>query len=41
MTSLVPTFVEVLMNKIALWISNRENDWTAKSAMIVVMIDVN
>ena len=34
MTSFVPSIVEVLMNKIALWISNRKNDWTAKSAMI-------
>ena len=34
MTSLVPSIVEVLMNKIALWISNRGNDWTAESAII-------
>ena len=34
MTSLVPSIVEVLMNKIALWSSNRGNDWTAESAMI-------
>ena len=33
MTSLVPSIVEVLMKKIVLWISNRGNDWTAKSAM--------
>ena len=33
-TPLVPSIVEVLMNKIALWISNRGNDWTAESAMI-------
>ena len=35
MTSLVASIVEVLMNKIAWWISNRGNDWTAESAMIV------
>ena len=34
MTSLVPSIVEVLKNKIALWISNRGNYWTAESAMI-------
>ena len=34
MTPLVPSIVEVLMNKIALWISNPENYWTAKSAII-------
>ena len=34
MTYLVPTIVEVLMNKIALWISTCGNDWTAESAMI-------
>ena len=34
MTSLLPNIVEVLMNKIALWISNHGNDWTAESAMI-------
>ena len=34
MTSLVPSIVEVLMNNLALWISNRGNDWTAESAMI-------
>ena len=34
MTPLVPSIVKVLMNKIALWISNRGNDWTAESAMI-------
>ena len=34
MTSLVPSIAEVLMKKIALWISNRGNDWPAESAMI-------
>ena len=34
MTPLVPSIVEVLMNKIVLWISKRGNDWTAESAMI-------
>ena len=29
-----PSIVEVLKNKIALWISNRANDWTAENAMI-------
>ena len=34
MTSVVPSIVEVLMNKIALWISNCGNNWTAESAPI-------
>ena len=34
MTSLVPSSVKVLMNKIALWISNRGNDWPTESAII-------
>ena len=34
MTPLVLSIVEVLMNKIALGISNRGNDWTAASAVI-------
>ena len=34
MASVVPCIIEVLMNKIALWISNRKNDWRAESAMI-------
>ena len=34
MISLVPSIVEVLMNKIPLWISNRGKNWTAKSAMM-------
>ena len=34
MASVVPCIVEVLMNKITLWISNRGNDWRAESAMI-------
>ena len=34
MTTIVPGIAEVLMNKIALWISNRGNYWTAKSVMI-------
>ena len=34
MAYVVPCIVEVSMNKIALWISNRGNDWRAESAMI-------
>ena len=34
MAPLVPSIVEELMNKIALGISNRGNDWAAESAMI-------
>ena len=34
MTFIVPSVVEVLMNKIALWISIRANDWTVGSAII-------
>ena len=34
MTFVVPSIVEVLMNKIALWISISVNDWTAESEII-------
>ena len=34
MTFVVPFIVEVLMNKIALWISIRANDWSAERAII-------
>ena len=34
MTFVVPSSIEVLMNKITLWISIRANDWTAKRAII-------
>ena len=34
MTLVIPNIVEVLMNKIALWISIRSNDWTAERAII-------
>ena len=34
MAFVVASIVEVLMNKIALWISIRGNDWTAKSEII-------
>ena len=33
MTFVVPSIVEVLMNKIALLISIRANDWTAERAI--------
>ena len=33
MTFLVPNILEVLIDKIALWISIRGNDWTAESAI--------
>ena len=34
MTIVVPSIVQVLMNKITLRISIHANDWTAKSAII-------
>ena len=34
MTFVLPSIVEVLMNKIALWITVRANDWTAERAFI-------
>ena len=34
MTFVVPSIVELLMNRIALWISIHANDWTAERAII-------
>ena len=32
MTFILPSIIEVLVNKIALWINIRASNWTAKSA---------
>ena len=34
MTFFVPSIIDGVMNKIALWIRIRENDWTHKRAII-------
>ena len=39
MTFVVPTIVEVLMKKIALWINIRANDWIAERAIMIIASD--
>ena len=41
MTFVVPDIVEVLMKKLALWISIRANDWTAERAIIASNDNLN